>query len=607
MRYTVFSFKIPLFIFASLSSIGPMPSEAEAAKGQNSNLKHAISLYGEPKYSESFEYFDYVNPNAPKGGELKQGVTGHFDSLVPYIDRGTAAAGSHMMYDTLLTRSWDEPLTKYGLIAEYIELAHDNAWVAFHINPAARFHDGKPVTAHDVKFSFDLLREKGSTFYKHFYQDVEKVEATSNDRALFVFRHNNNKELPLILGQMPILPKHYWAKRDFSAPGMEIPVSSGPYKPVRIEPGRSITFARVENYWGRNLPVNRGMHNFDRIQYEYYRNNNVLLEALQKGEYDLKTVSDPRVWHDQIRDESLKKNQLIRSSLRNHNPQTSTITYNSRRAHLSDPRVREALGYAVEFDWINQYLFHGMYERANSIFAGTDLGASGKPSDQEIGLLSAWKAEIPEGALYQTWIPPGDEPGTTRRDRKRKALSLLKQSGWTTKNNQLVNSNGKPLELEILLSSSEDERIFVPIQKILESMGIRLNIRTVDVAQYLERVRNHDFDIIMYTFPHTPSPGTEQASLWGSSTVDQHGSMNLAGVRLKSIDSLTEKIPQAGSREELLVLIKSIDRIILWNNYVLPLWYQPEWLVVHKKQLKYPKNPALYALDLNTWWYQKNE
>lgn len=607
MRYTVFSFKIPLFIFASLSSIGPMPSEAEAAKGQNSNLKHAISLYAEPKYSESFEYFDYVNPNAPKGGELKQGVTGHFDSLVPYIDRGTAAAGSHMMYDTLLTRSWDEPLTKYGLIAEYIELAHDNAWVAFHINPAARFHDGKPVTAHDVKFSFDLLREKGSTFYKHFYQDVEKVEATSNDRALFVFRHNNNKELPLILGQMPILPKHYWAKRDFSAPGMEIPVSSGPYKPVRIEPGRSITFARVENYWGRNLPVNRGMHNFDRIQYEYYRNNNVLLEALQKGEYDLKTVSDPRVWHDQIRDESLKKNQLIRSSLRNHNPQTSTITYNSRRAHLSDPRVREALGYAVEFDWINQYLFHGMYERANSIFAGTDLGASGKPSDQEIGLLSAWKAEIPEGALYQTWIPPGDEPGTTRRDRKRKALSLLKQSGWTTKNNQLVNSNGKPLELEILLSSSEDERIFVPIQKILESMGIRLNIRTVDVAQYLERVRNHDFDIIMYTFPHTPSPGTEQASLWGSSTVDQHGSMNLAGVRLKSIDSLTEKIPQAGSREELLVLVKSIDRIILWNNYVLPLWYQPEWLVVHKKQLKYPKNPALYALDLNTWWYQKNE
>lgn len=607
MRYTVFSFKIPLFIFASLSSIGPMPSEAEAAKGQNSNLKHAISLYGEPKYSESFEYFDYVNPNAPKGGELKQGVTGHFDSLVPYIDRGTAAVGSHMMYDTLLTRSWDEPLTKYGLIAEYIELAHDNAWVAFHINPAARFHDGKPVTAHDVKFSFDLLREKGSTFYKHFYQDVEKVEATSNDRALFVFRHNNNKELPLILGQMPILPKHYWAKRDFSAPGMEIPVSSGPYKPVRIEPGRSITFARVENYWGRNLPVNRGMHNFDRIQYEYYRNNNVLLEALQKGEYDLKTVSDPRVWHDQIRDESLKKNQLIRSSLRNHNPQTSTITYNSRRAHLSDPRVREALGYAVEFDWINQYLFHGMYERANSIFAGTDLGASGKPSDQEIGLLSAWKAEIPEGALYQTWIPPGDEPGTTRRDRKRKALSLLKQSGWTTKNNQLVNSNGKPLELEILLSSSEEERTFVPIQKILESMGIRLNIRTVDVAQYLERVRNHDFDIIMYTFPHTPSPGTEQASLWGSSTVDQHGSMNLAGVRLKSIDSLTEKIPQAGSREELLVLIKSIDRIILWNNYVLPLWYQPEWLVVHKKQLKYPKNPALYALDLNTWWYQKNE
>ena len=602
MRSTLFTLT-PLLMCALLNGISFKVAASPDSGGTNQS-HHAISLYGEPKYSETFQYFDYVNPDAPKGGEIKQGVIGHFDSLTPYIDRGTAAAGSHMMYDTLLARSWDEPLTKYGLIAERIELAPDNTWAAFYINPLARFHDGKPVTAHDVKFSFDLLREKGSTFYKHFYQDVERVEATSNYRALFVFKHSNNRELALILGQMPILPKHYWATRDFSSPGMEIPVSSGPYKPVRIEPGRSITFARVENYWGKDLPVNRGRHNFDRIQYEYYRNSNVLLEALQKGEYDLKTVSDPRVWHDQIRDESLKKHQLVRSSLSNHNPQTLTITYNSRRELLSDPRVRKALGYAIEFDWINRHLFHGMYQRADSVFAGTELGASGRPSEQETKLLSTWKTEIPEEALDQAWLPPGDEQGITRRDRKRKALSLLKQSGWTIKKNQLVNRNGKPLVLEILLSSSEDERIFIPVQKTLESMGIRLNIRTVDVAQYVERIRNQDFDMVMYTFPHTPSPGTEQASLWGSSTVDQHGSRNIAGIKLKSIDSLTEKIPQANSREELLTLIRAMDRIILWNHFVLPLWYQPDWLVVHKKQLKYPKTPAPYALDLSTWWYE---
>lgn len=605
MGFSSFNLKIPLIICTLL---GGSPQEVRAAPDTNDitgSLRHAITLYGEPKYPENFDSFDYVNPRAPKGGVLKRGLIGHFDSLTPYIDRGTAAIGSYLMYDTLLARSRDEPLTKYGLIAQRVELFPDNSRVAFYINPLARFHDGKPVTAHDVKFSFDLLRAKGSTFYKHFYQDIETVEVTSRHRVLFLFRHTRNKELPLILGQMPILPKHYWEHRDFSSPGLEIPVTSGPYKPVRIEPGRSITFARVEDYWGKDLPVNRGRYNFDRIQYEYYRNNNVLLEALQTGEYDFKTVSNPREWHDQLRHEPLEKNRLIRSSLTNHNPQTVTIAYNSRRPLLADPDVRKALGYAIDFQWLNQHLFHGMYKRADSLFAGTELGASGKPSPQEIKLLSDWPGEIPKQALNQPWLPPGSEPGMTRRERKRKVLSLLQQSGWTIQNNQLVNGDGKPLELEILLSSPEEERLFIPVQKTLQGMGIRLHIRTVDVAQYVERVRSQDFDMIMHTFPHTPSPGTEQASLWGSFAVDQHGSRNIAGVRLKSIDALTEKIPGANSREELLTLTRAMDRIILWNHYVLPLWYQPNWLIVHKKYLRHPENPAPYILDISSWWYQK--
>ena len=576
-----------------------MLSQSLLAVGQE--LRHAISLYGTPKYPQNFQHFDYVNPHAPKGGHLRQGILGHFDSLVPYIDRGTAATGSYLMYDTLLARSRDEPLSKYGLIAQSMELAPDNTWVAFYINPKARFHDDTPITAHDVKYSFDLLRAKGSTFYQQFYQDVDRVEVTSSDRALFLFKHGNNRELPLILGQMPILARHYWQTRDFTAPGTSIPITSGPYRPERIEPGRSITFARVENYWARDLPVNRGRHNFDRIQFEYYRNNSVLFEALQKGEYDFKVVTDPRVWHSLLQDESLARHQLLRSSWQNRNPQTLAMTYNARKPILADARVRQALGYAFDFHWLNQNLFHGMYLRANSVFAGTDMGASGRPSKSELAQLADFGKELPREALMQPWVPPGE--GISQRERKRNALHLLQQSGWLIRQNQLVNPQGKPLELEVLLSSVDHERIFIPMQKTLQSMGIKLKIRTVDIAQYVERLRSHDFDIILHTFTHTPSPGTEQASLWGSDTADLHGSKNLAGVKLRSVDTLTQKIPRANSREELLTLTRAMDRVLLWNHYVLPLWYRPEWLIIHKQQLHHPVNPAPYFLDLSTWWY----
>lgn len=584
----------PPLVFALLLS------QPLLAVGQE--LRHAISLYGTPKYPQNFQHFDYVNPQAPKGGHLRQGILGHFDSLVPYIDRGTAATGSYLMYDTLLARSRDEPLSKYGLIAQRMELAPDNTWVAFYINPKARFHDDTPITAHDVKYSFDLLRAKGSTFYQQFYQDVDRVEVTSDDKALFLFKHGNNRELPLILGQMPILARHYWQTRDFAAPGTSIPITSGPYRPERIEPGRSITFARVEKYWARDLPVNRGRHNFDRIQFEYYRNNSVLFEALQKGEYDFKVVTDPRVWHSLLQDESLARHQLQRSSWQNHNPQTLAMTYNARKPILADARVRQALGYALDFHWLNQNLFHGMYLRASSVFAGTDMGASGRPSESELAQLTGFGTELPRKALTQPWVPPGE--GISQRERKRKALHLLQQSGWLIRQNQLVDRQGKPLELEVLLSSVDHERIFIPMQKTLQSMGIKLKIRTVDIAQYVERLRSHDFDIVLHTFTHTPSPGTEQASLWGSDAADLHGSKNLAGVKLRSVDTLTQKIPRANSREELLTLTRAMDRVLLWNHYVLPLWYRPEWLIIHKQQLHHPVNPAPYFLDLSTWWYQ---
>ncbi|MGB0360558.1 MAG: extracellular solute-binding protein, partial [Endozoicomonas sp.] len=399
-------------------------------------------------------------------------------------------------------------------------------------------------------------------------------------------------------------PKHYWKNRDFSSPGMEIPLTSGPYKPIKVDAGRSITFERIKNYWGKDIPANRGRHNFNTITYEYYRNKSVLLEALQKGDNDFKIVVDPREWHDQLNSDRLKKNKLTRSIITNNNPQTLTLTYNSRRPFLSNPNMRAALGYGVDFNWINKQQFHGMYERAHSVFGGTNLAASGYPKKTEINLLTPWVSEIPEHALTDQWLSPGSEPNLTLRERKRKILSLLSHAGWTIKNNRMTNVNGIPLELEILLASPESERILIPVQKLMQSMGITLKIRTVDTAQYIERVRNQDYDMILHTFPHTPSPGTELISHWGSASVDQHGSRNLAGVNLKSVDALTEKISIAKSRQELLTLVRALDRAILWNHYVLPLWYLPDWLVVHKKHLRYPENPAPYTLELSTWWYE---
>ena len=509
------------------------------------------------------------------------------------------------MYDTLLARSWDEPLTKYGWIAEKIELDPDNNWVAYHINNKARFHDGVAVTARDVKFTFDLLREKGSAFYKNFYRDITSAEATSSHRVLFRFNNNRNRELPLIIGQMPVLPEHYWKNRDFSSPGLEVPIGSGPYKAVNVVGGRSITYERVKNYWGKNLPVNKGRFNFDRLKYEYYRDNTVSLEALIAGEYDFKLVDDPRIWHDHLKDSLLKKNGFSRQLLNNGNPQTLTLTYNTRRPLLQDKKVRESLGYAFDFDWINNNQFHNMYRRADSYFAGTQLAATGLPSAGELKLLTPWKNSLPTELFKQTYLPPGAESSKdmSKRDKKKKALKLLKSAGWKIKNNSQY-KDGKKLELEALVMLPEHEKTMLLFQKGLESLGIKLNIRNVDAAQYIERVRSQDFDMVMHVFPHTPSPGTEQASHWGSATVNQHGTRNLAGADLPVLDKLTSSIANVSTFSELQTNVKAMDRVLLWQQYTLPLWYLPVWPVIRKDTLQSPASPAPFALDLMTWWNQ---
>ena len=565
---------------------------------------HAISRYGVPKYPEGFKHFDYVNPAAPKGGAFRQAVIGDFDSTNPYIDRGLAAAGSGSRFDSLLQRSWDEPLTKYGLIAERIELDPDNYWVAFDVNPKARFNNNSPVTAADVKHSFDTLRKQGSAFYQHFYRDVDFVEVTDRLRVVFRFKHNKNSELALILGQMPIFSRKVEKGNAFDAPGIENLIGSGPYQISKITPGRSIHYERNKDYWGNDLAVNRGRHNFDTIIFEYYKDAAVVMEALFNKEYDIRVITDPSIWNQRLAPEELAKNGLSQSLFNNGNPQSLNITYNNRSRFLADPEVREALGYAMDFEFINKTFYHGMYERAHSYFAGTELASSGLPDAAELRWLNSWRKALPPELFSETFVVPGSRIGVGDRMKRSKALRLLKQAGWLIKNNEQVNTKGEQLELYALVRTLDDEKLMLSFKQGLKYLGVTLHVQRVDSLQYVERVREFDFDIILSSQHHTLSPGTEQENLWASAYAMQKGSKNLAGVQSPVVDDLTQKIPKASTRAELLSMIHALDRVLLWGHHSLPLRYLPRWTIIHNSDLRYPEHPAPYALDFTTWWIE---
>ena len=594
-----YKYLLPFFsvLFIHQHAYAQTPSQATE---QPIPYTHAISLHGTPKYSEDFIAFDYANPNAPKGGKYKQGIIGRFDSLNTYIDRGTPALNLHLLDDTLLARSWDEPHSKYGLIAQYIRLDPNNNWVEYTLNPKATFSDGTPITAEDVRFSHELLQQQGSNSYKPFFQDVKEAVVISPDVVRFNFKHNQNRELPLSIGRLPILAKHYWQNKDFSSPSLNVPVSSGPYRVKAVDAGRSLVFERRTDYWGKDLPVNKGRYNVDILHYEYFQNQQTLLEALKQGEHDIRVVTSPKIWHEQLSEQQLNK-ALTRSTFKNDNPQVVSLVFNSHRPYLAHQDMRKAISYAFDVEWANKQLFHNMYTPAKSLFAGSPFDSHSVPTAAEKQQLAQWPNEIPPQALQQPWQPPATE-AKDQRHRQHQALTLFKQQGWQLKNKRLVDQNGRQLELELLLFTAGEERMFGAVQKAFANLGIKLNIRSVDIAQYIERLRHHNFDLLPFTFHKTASPGMEQMSYWHSDGVDSHGTRNLAGVNLASVDYLSQQVARAPDYETLQSTLKNMDRAILWNYYVLPLWYQADWLVVHKKHLKYPDTAPPYIVDLYTWW-----
>ena len=567
-------------------------------------LTHALAMTGSPKYTKDFENFDYTNPNAPKGGEIKLGTVGTFDSLNPFIIRGVPAAGTGLLDDTLTVQSLDEPFTQYGLIAAKIELPADRSWVVYHLNPDAKFHDGKPITAADIVFSYNLLIDQGDPLYSKYYADIAKVEALDDLRVKFHLGKRPNPELALIIGQIPALPKHYWSGRDFSKPGLEIPVGSGPYKILEFRPGRSITYVRYPEYWANDHPVNRGRHNFDKMTYDYYRDPTVSLHAFKAGEYDFRQENISRAWATAYSGPPLNDGFIIKEEIDNDvNQGIQGFVYNTRREYFRDRKVREALAYAFDFEWTNKTLFFGQYTRSKSYFSNSELASNGLPGPGELTILQAHRNRLP-GELFDTvYQPPQTDGSGNIRRNIRVALGLLKQAGWEIRGKKLTHKQtGEPFSFELLLVDPAFERVALPFKKNLARLGIELKIRVVDTAQFINRRRDYDFDMIVARIPQSESPGNEQREYWGADAADIPGTRNYAGIKNPVVDALIEKIVSASDREALIDATRALDRVLLWGYYLIPQWHIAKYRVAYWNKFARPQVVPRYSLGFDTWW-----
>jgi microcin C transport system substrate-binding protein len=571
---------------------------AEASPG-----KHAVAMHGEPKYGPTFRHFDYVNPDAPKGGTLRRHVIGTFDSFNAYIPQGTPAASTAYLYDTLTTSSHDEPFTQYGLLARSIEIAADRRSVTYHLRPEARFSDGKPVTADDVAFTFELLTTKGSPFFAYYYNDVEKVEAVSKHVVRFRFRNGDNKELPLIVGQMPVLPKHIWTDKDFSRPSLDKPVGSGPYLIESFQPGRRVVYQRRADYWGKDLAVNRGFYNFDRISFEYFLDETVSLEAFKGGAYDWRMERSAKDWASGYNSPALTRGEIILESIPHLLPAgMQGFVMNQRRELFQDRTLRKAIGLAMDFEWSNQNLFHSQYVRTRSYFQNSDMAATGLPSEAELKLLEPFRKQLPEEVFSREYQPPVTDGSGRPRQNLQQAQQMLRDAGYTLRSGQLHAPNGRPVRFEILLDSPAFERIALPFSRNLKALGIEAGVRRIDATQYLERVRKFDYDMIVAVFPQSNSPGNEQRDFWHSSAADMTDSRNQIGLKDPVVDALVELIITAPSREDLIVRCRALDRVLQWGHHVVPNWHIDQFRVAYRNTLARPAVSPPYGLPIDAWW-----
>ncbi|XSG81604.1 MAG: extracellular solute-binding protein [Methyloligella sp. ZOD6] len=578
---------------------------------------HAISLIGEPKYPADFSHFDYVNPDAPKGGRVRMAAIGGFDSLNPVLYKGASAAGLGLIYESLTASSLDEESTAYGQIAEWISHPDDYSSVTFKLRDGAKWHDGKPITVEDVIYSLEVNKEANPQLGLY-YKNVKSAEKTGDRQVTFTFDSKNNRELPFIMGQLTILPKHWWTGKDANGnqrdplkTTMEPPLGSGPYKIKKVVPGRSISFERVDDYWGKDLPINKGQYNYDTIRFDYYRDQTVAFEAFKAGSLDYHTESSAKNWATAYDFEAVKKGWIVKQEVPvgTAAPMQSFV-FNLRRDKFDDVRVRRAFNLAFDFEWSNKNLFFGQYERVGSYFENTELAAPKTlPEGRELEILEEVKEDVPPEVFTQVHENPTTEGKGGLRGNLRKAVKLLNEAGWKVKNGVLTNEKtGEKMQVEFLLVSPLFERIVQPYLRNLEKLGIKGTVRLVDSAQYTRRLQNFNYDIIVNSFAQSRSPGNEQRYYWGSEAADREGSQNLIGIKDPAIDKLIDKVIFAKDRDELIAATHALDRVLLWNDFVVPHWYSPVVRIAYWNRYTQPETlPELTPGFLQVWWYDKEK
>ena len=587
-----------------------LPARAQSQPPGAGRRSHGLALHGTPDLPPGFPHWPWVNPNAIKGGEMVRWSLGSFDSFNPFILRGTPAAGLNalqngILWESLLARSTDEASAAYCHLAAELELAGDHTWVAFEIRPEARWHDGKPVLAEDVAWSFTTLMQHGRPLYRAYYADVAEVKAESPRRVLFRFKDGNNHELASILGELPVLAKHWWAARDFTRPTLDLPLGSGPYRLERFEPGRSITWRRVANYWGADIGTRKGTANFDSIRYEYFRDNTVALEAFKAGQVDLRQENIAKEWATGYDFPAVRQGSVKKSEIPHQNPVgMQSFTMNLRRPLFADARVRQALGLVFDFEWLNANLFYSSYKRTQSFFQNSELASSGLPQGRELTILLAFRGRVPEQVFTTEYKEPVTDGSGNNRDNLRRALALLKTAGWEVKDRKLINAAGQPFSFEILLGEPSLERLALPYVQWLGRIGVEARVRTVDPAQFQVRMDAYDYDMTTDVIGQSLSPGNEQRDFFNSAKGREPGGRNTAGIADPVVDELIELVINAPDRDELIQRTRALDRVLLWHHYVIPMYHLAAFRLAWWDKFGQPPRNPKYSLAIDAWWWE---
>jgi microcin C transport system substrate-binding protein len=565
---------------------------------------YGLSLYGDLKYGPNFTHFDYVKPDAPKGGSMKFSAIGTYDTLNPFIAKGVPAAGIGEIFDTLMSQSEDEPESEYGLLAESAQIAPDRLSVLYTLRQQVRFHDGTPITPADVVWTFNTLRTSGQPLYRSYYGDVAEVVVEGARGIRFKFKTANNRELPVILGQVPVLSQKYYAGHDFTKTTLTSPLGSGPYAVAAVQPGQSIIYKRIVDYWGADLPVNSGRFNVDTIRYDYYRDPTVALEAFKAGDYDTRQENSAKAWATGYDCPALRQGLIRKIVIPNQLPSPMQgFGYNLRRPIFEDPRARQALAYAFDFEWSDQNLFYGLYKRTRSYFDNSELAATGLPQGAELQILEPFRGKIPDEVFTKEYNPPTYSKTFTLRDGLMQAVGLLKEAGWGFKNGALANDKtGQPFAFEILLQDPQMERIVLPFTDNLKRIGIVATVRLVDTAQYQQRMNTFDFDMTIVLFAQSLSPGNEQRDFFGSQAADRPGSENTLGIKNPVIDQLIEELIKAPDRASLIAHVHALDRVLQWGYYLIPQFHLGSFWVAYWDKFRRPAISPKYGFDLDTWW-----